>query len=383
MDNADYYETLGVSRNASDAEIKKAYRKKAMKYHPDRNPGDKSAEETFKQTQKAYDILSDNQKRAAYDQFGHAGVNASGPGGGGFSGFSGSYGFSSEADISDIFENIFSAATGRRGRSGQSNYQQPGSDLLYHLDIDLEDAVFGKAVTINVPNQVTCESCKGSGAKKGSKPTTCQGCNGAGEVRIQRGFFAIQQTCPQCQGRGKTIGDPCTDCRGQGRVQKQEKLSIKIPQGVDTGDRIRLGGKGEAGLHGGPTGDLYVEIQVRSHKIFTREGGDLYCDVPIDLVTAALGGEIEIPTIDGRVKLKVPTETQSGKLFRLRGKGIHSTRGRGIGDLLCKVTVETPVKLTPEQKTLLKELQASLAKGGSRHSPRSSSWLENVKRFFR
>ncbi len=369
MEQRDYYELLEVSRSASDAEIKKAYRKLAMKYHPDRNPGDASAEEKFKEIQKAYAILSDSQKRAAYDQFGHAGVDGAGSHGG-FGGF---------GDVfEDIFENIFS---GGRGQGRQSRGQR-GSDLQFNVQLTLEEAAVGKEVEITVPRHGICTVCTGTGAKKGTTPKTCETCNGIGQVRIQQGFFSIQQTCPSCHGEGKVISDPCTGCHGQGRVRESKKLTVKIPAGVDNGDRVRLSGEGEAGVHGGGPGDLYVQINVKTHSIFERQDNDLHCEVPISFITAALGGAIEVPTLEGRVTLKIPEETQTGKVFRLRGKGMKSVRGHGQGDLLCKVVVETPVNLSREQKELLTSLHESLENAKSNHSPRSSSWFAGVKKFF-
>lgn len=370
MQQQDYYELLGVDRNATDAEIKKAYRKQAMKHHPDRNANDKTAEEKFKDIQKAYGILSDPQKRAAYDQYGHAGVDSSMGGGHGFGGGFGDV-------FEDIFENIFSA--GGRQQQRQSRGQR-GSDLQVNVQLTLEEAARGKTLEITVPRHSNCTTCSGTGAKKGSKPHRCETCNGVGQVRIQQGFFSIQQTCPSCHGEGQVVTDPCPSCLGEGRVRESKKLSVKIPAGVDNGDRVRLNGEGEAGIHGGGTGDLYVQVSVKSHDIFERHENNLHCDVPISFVTAALGGTIEVPTLEGRVSLKIPSETQTGKSFRLRGKGLQSVRGHGRGDLICKVVVETPVKLTSEQKDLLNKLQGSLDKG--KHSPRSSSWFDGVKKFF-
>lgn len=372
MAKRDYYEILGVSKDVSAAELKKAYRRVAMKYHPDRNPDDKSMEDKFKEANEAYEILSDAQKRAAYDQHGHAGVEAqSGMGGAGA-------GFGNFSDIfGDVFGDIFGAAGGGgRGRSGTSR----GSDLRYTLDLSLEEAVKGSTVQIKVPTLVSCKVCDGNGAKAGSKPVTCTTCGGHGQVRMQQGFFSVQQTCPTCHGRGTVISDPCTACRGHGRVEETKTLSVKVPAGVDTGDRIRLSGEGEAGVGGGPAGDLYVQVSVRKHDIFQREGSDLYCEVPIDFVDAALGGELEVPTLDSRVKLKVPAETQTGKLFKLRGKGVTPVRGGQPGDLLCRVVVETPVNLTSKQKELLQEFQATMR--GGKYSPRQSSWFDGMKKFF-
>ena len=372
----DYYDVLGISRNASDSEIKKSYRRLAMKHHPDRNPDDKSAEEKFKEIQEAYDVLSDEKKRSAYDQFGHAGVDASRQGGpGGFGGFGGAGGFG------DIFDNVFGDIFGG-GRTGGGPRVFRGADLRYDLDLDLEDAVSGTTIKIRVPKLSTCDTCNGSGARKGSQPVKCTTCGGQGQVRMSQGVFSIQQTCPQCRGSGKTIKDPCTTCRGQGRVRDTKTISVKVPAGVDNGDRIRLTGEGEAGENSGPPGDLYVHIGVKPHPIFERDGTNLYCDVPISFVTATLGGELEIPTLEGRVKLKIPQETQSGKLFRLRGKGVKSVRTSSKGDLLCRVMVETPVNLTRKQIDLLKQFDNSINAGGKRHNPKATNWLDGVKKFF-
>ncbi|MCR9106020.1 MAG: molecular chaperone DnaJ [Gammaproteobacteria bacterium] len=371
MSKRDYYEILGVDKNTDEKEIKKAYRRVAMKYHPDRNPEDPDADAKFKEASEAYEVLMDKEKRAAYDQYGHAGVDPN-MGGGGFGGgnFSDIFG--------DVFGDIFGGGGGGRGRGGP----QRGSDLRYTLDISLEDAVRGTTVEIRVPTLATCDTCDGSGAKKGSSPVTCGTCGGAGQVRMQQGFFQVQQTCPNCRGRGKTISDPCGTCRGQGRVEKSKTLSVKVPPGVDTGDRIRLSGEGEAGPEGGPPGDLYVQMSVKQHAIFERDGKNLYCEIPINFVDAALGGELEVPTLDGRVNLKIPPETQTGKLFRLRGKGVKPVRGGSVGDLLCRAVVETPVKLSKEQKVLLEKFRETLGEGGKSHSPRQTSWFEGVKSFF-
>lgn len=373
MSKRDYYEILGVEKGASEKELKKAYRSSAMKYHPDRNPDDEAAEEKFKEASEAYEILSDSQKRAAYDQYGHAGVDPS------QGGMGGGQGFGNFSDIfGDVFGDIFGGAGGGggRGRGGPAR----GSDLRYTLELDLEKAVQGTSVKIKVPTLVHCNTCEGSGAKEGSKPTSCTTCGGMGQVRMTQGFFSVQQTCPNCHGKGSVISDPCRDCSGQGRVEETKTLSVKVPPGVDTGDRIRLTGEGEAGEGGGPAGDLYVQVSVKDHAIFEREGKNLYCEVPISIVDAALGGEIEVPTLDGRVKLKVPAETQTGKLFRLRGKGVVPVRGGVAGDLLCRVELETPVNLSNKQKDLLRELQDSMS--GDKNSPKQSSWFEGMKNFF-
>ena len=372
MSKRDYYEVLGVSKGSDEKEIKKAYRRVAMKYHPDRNPDAPDAEDKFKEASEAYEILSDREKRAAYDQYGHAGVDPQ-MGGGGFQG----------GNFSDIFGDVFGDIFGGGGgRGGGRGGPQRGSDLRYTLDISLEHAVKGTTVKIRVPTLVACEPCDGSGSKPGSSTSNCGTCNGMGQVRMQQGFFQVQQTCPNCRGKGKVISDPCTSCRGQGRVEETKTLSVKVPPGVDTGDRIRLSGEGEAGPDGGPPGDLFVQISVQAHEIFERDGKHLYCEVPINFADAALGGELEVPTLDGRVKLKIPAETQTGKLFRLRGKGVKPVRGGAVGDLLCRVEVETPVSLNKRQKELLEEFQETMADSGTRHSPRQSTWFEGVKNFF-
>lgn len=373
MTKRDYYEVLGCNKDATEADLKKAYRRLAMKFHPDRNPDDASAESKFKEAKEAYEVLSDSAKRGAYDQFGHAGVEAS-AGGRGAGGFGGADAF---GDIfGDVFGDIFGG--GRRSRSNVFR----GADLRYELDLSLEQAVAGESINIDVPTQVECERCGGNGAEPGTSPTSCPTCGGAGQVRVQQGFFSIQQTCPACKGAGTTIDTPCRDCSGRGRTGKVKTLAVKVPAGVDTGDRIRLAGEGEAGRNGGPPGDLYVDILVQTHPIFERDGQDLHCDVPIRFAAAALGSSVEVPTLDGQVKLKIPAETQSGRVFRLRGKGVRSVRAAGVGDLFCRVQVETPVKLTDEQRELLEQFDATVAAGGDRHSPRARSWLDSVKSFF-
>jgi len=375
MSKRDYYEVLELSRTATEAEIKKAYRRLAMKHHPDRNPDDHESEAKFKEAKEAYEVLSDAQKRAAYDQFGHAGVDAASRGGPG-----GGQGFDPRDAFGDIFGDVFGDifGAGRRGRSQVFR----GADLRYELELDLEQAVFGDAVNIDFTTLGECDECKGTGSSKGSKPTSCTACHGAGQVRMQQGFFTVQQTCPRCQGRGQVVSDPCGKCRGQGRMRKQKTLAVKVPAGVDTGDRIRLGGEGEAGRSGGPAGDLYVEIRVRPHALFERDGSHLSCELPITYRTAALGGSIEVPTLDGEVTIKVPAETQSGRVFRLREKGIKPVRGGPTGDLFCRVVVETPVHLSREQKELLQKFDESLQKDSRHHHPREESWLDGVKRFF-
>ncbi|MEM9257141.1 MAG: molecular chaperone DnaJ [Pseudomonadota bacterium] len=371
MEKRDYYDILGVGKSADEGEIKKAYRRVAMKYHPDRNPDDPDAEDKFKEATEAYEVLTDGEKRAAYDQFGHAGVDPNMGGAGGFSG----------GNFSDIFGDVFGDIFGGGGGRARGGPQR-GSDLRYTLEISLEDAVRGTTVEIRVPTLAICDTCDGTGAKPGTSATTCGTCGGSGQVRMQQGFFQVQQTCPTCHGRGKIISDPCRACHGQGRVEKTKTLSVKVPPGVDTGDRIRLSGEGEAGPEGGPPGDLFVQMSVKQHPIFERDGKHLYCEIPITFADAALGGELEVPTLDGRVKLKIPVETQTGKLFRLRGKGVKPVRGGSVGDLLCRAVVETPVKLNREQKALLEELRESLGEAGGHQSPRQSSWFEGVKNFF-
>jgi molecular chaperone DnaJ len=375
MAKRDFYETLGVAKNASDEEIKKAYRKLAMKFHPDRNPDSKQAEDKFKEAKEAYEMLSDPQKREAYDRFGHAGVdpNVGGAGGAG-AGFGGGF---SDA-FGDIFGDIFGG--GGRQRGGPQVYR--GADLRYNLDITLEQAANGFDTTIRVPSWDECETCHGSGAKPGTSPTTCGTCGGHGQVRMQQGFFSIQQTCPKCHGSGKVIADPCSPCAGSGRVKRNKTLEVKIPAGIDDGMRIRSTGNGEPGMNGGPPGDLYVEIHIKQHAVFQRDGDDLHCEMPISFAKAALGGEIEVPTLSGKVSFSVPEGTQSGKTFRLRSKGVKGVRSGFPGDLFCHVVVETPIKLTDRQKDLLREFEQLTAEGGAKHSPQSKSWMDKVKEFF-
>jgi molecular chaperone DnaJ len=373
MAKRDYYKVLDVPREASEADIKKAYRRLAMKLHPDRNPDDKAAEEQFKEVKEAYEVLTDASKRAVYDQHGHEGLDPQrGAGGAGFSGGEG---------FGDIFGDVFGDIFGGGRRGGRSQVFR-GADLRYELELDLSQAVFGASVEIEVPKLVECETCHGSGAAKGSNPIQCDTCHGQGTVRVSQGFFQLQQTCPRCRGSGKIVKNPCDTCLGQGRVRRTKKLSVKIPPGVDTGDRIRLSGEGEAGRNGGPAGDLYVEVHVRAHEIFEREGEHLSCEVPVSFVTSALGGTVLVPTLDGQVSLKIPAETQSGRVFRLRDKGVKPVRGGARGDLFCKVMVETPVKLSGDQKEMLKKFEASLKTDDGRHSPREEGFFEGVKRFF-
>src|SRR5579862_6450096 len=371
MAKTDYYKLLEVPRNGSEADIKKAYRRLAMKFHPDRNPGDKGAEDKFKEAKEAYEVLSDSSKRAIYDQHGHAGIEAARQGGGG--------GAEHFSDIfGDVFGDIFGGA--RRGGGRQQVYR--GADLRYETELDLAEAVFGRTLEIDLTKLVECELCHGSGAAKGSSPVTCDTCAGSGQVRVSQGFFTLQQTCPQCRGSGRIVRNPCDGCLGQGRVRRHKKLAVKIPPGVDTGDRVRLAGEGEAGRNGGPPGDLYVEVHVREHPIFERDGPHLSCEVPLSFATASLGGSIEVPTLDGQVVLKIPAETQSGRVFRLRDKGVKSVRGQGRGDLFCRVVVETPINLSAEQRKLLQEFDESLRRDGNKHAPRQKSFFDGVKRFF-
>lgn len=370
MSKRDLYEVLGVKRDASAADIKKSYRRLAMKHHPDRNPDNTAAEASFKEAKEAYEVLSDAQKRAAYDQFGHAGLEQ----GGGPGGFASADAFGDA--FGDVFGDIFGG--GRRGRS--QVYR--GADLRYELAMDLQQAVFGDTVNVELPTLQACETCDGSGAKPGTSPVTCGTCGGQGQVRRQQGFFSVQQTCPGCRGTGKKIEQPCRDCHGRGRIQRNKTLAVKVPPGVDNGDRIRLSGEGEAGQNGGPPGDLYVDIRVTRHPIFERDGADLSCTAPIAFVTAALGGTVTVPTLGGEVNLKIPAETQSGKVFRIRGKGVKPVRSHSTGDLYCRVEIETPVKLTADQKNLLNKFNDAIAAGGDRHRPRMTSWRDGVKRFF-
>ncbi len=373
MAKRDYYEALGISRDASDDDIKKAYRKAAMKHHPDRNPDAKDGGEKFKEIKEAYEVLSDDQKRAAYDRYGHAGVDQS-HGGGGGQGF---------GDFGDAFGGIFDEIFGGRGGGGGGGQRvYRGADLRYNMEISLEEAARGVEKTIRIPVTESCDTCNGSGAKPGTQPKTCGTCGGAGQVRIQQGFFSVQQTCPKCHGSGRVVTDPCVTCHGAGRVKKQKTLEVKVPAGIDEGMRLRHGGFGEAGVNGGPAGDLYVEIHIKRHAVFEREGDDLHCEMPISFTTAALGGDIDIPTLDGAANIKIPAETQTGKVFRLRGKGIKNLRSHMTGDLHCHVVVETPVKLTERQRELLREFDVINRSEGDRQNPRAKGWMDKVRDFF-
>jgi len=363
----DYYEVLGVAKDASEDVLKKAYRKLAMKYHPDRNPDDASAEESFKEAKEAYEVLSDDQKRAIYDRHGHEGLQRSGGGGGDFGG-----------GFADIFGDVFSDIFGGGGRAGPRR----GADLRYRIELTLEQAVFGTTESIKIPTVKECNSCNGHGTADGKAAPTCGTCRGNGQVRVQQGFFVLQQPCPTCRGRGTNPQDTCKSCRGAGKLRTEKTLEVKIPAGVDTGDRIRLNGEGEAGERNAPSGDLYVQVEVKAHEIFERDGNDLHCQVPVSFVTAALGGELDVPTLNDKAALKIPEGTQSGKVFRLRGLGVKPVRGGAQGDLLCSVIVETPVHLTKKQKELLREFGETLEGGGDRHNPATSSWLHKAKQFF-
>ncbi len=380
MSKRDYYETLGVPKNASEEEIKKSYRKLAMKHHPDRNQGDtaKVAEEKFKEAKEAYEMLSDGQKRAAYDQHGFAGVDPNmrgGAGGGeGFGGFAEAFG--------DIFGDVFGGRQqGGRGQGGRQVYR--GGDLSYAMEVTLEEAALGKDAQIRIPSWDDCTTCHGSGAKPGTKVVSCTTCHGHGQVQMRQGFFSVQQTCPTCKGNGKLIPEPCSACMGVGKTKTNKTLEVKIPAGIDDNMRIRSTGNGEPGTNGGPPGDLYIEIRLKKHDIFERDGDDLHCSVPISFTTAALGGEIDVPTLAGKAAIDIPDGTQAGKQFRLRGKGIKGVRSSYPGDLYCHISIETPVKLTEHQRKLLKEFDESLKKGGAKHSPTSDSWADKLKGFFK
>lgn len=367
MAKRDYYEVLGVDRQVGEADLKKAYRRLAMKHHPDRNKDDSDADEKFREIQEAYGVLSDPQKRSLYDRFGHDAVGASGASGaaGAASGFEDVFG--------DVFGDLF-------GRVGRGRTQTRGADVAYRLDLDLEEAVFGVTREVDADMAMQCSTCEGSGCAPGTQPETCPSCQGRGEVEVRQGFFTLRQTCPKCRGEGRSIRVPCHDCHGAGRVRRTRTLRVKIPSGVDQGDRVRLAGEGEAGMRGGAPGDLYVEVRVRPHRLFRRKGDDLHCDVPVSFATAALGGTIEVPTLDGHVNLRIPPETQTGVSLRLRGKGVRSVRSRAEGDMICNMVVETPVNLNAEQRRLLEELEESLT-GNEVHSPRADSWLKRGRHF--
>jgi molecular chaperone DnaJ len=367
----DYYEVLGVNRDASEEDIKKAYRKLAMKFHPDRNPDSKESEEKFKEAKEAYEVLSEPDKRRAYDAYGHAGVNPQMGGMGGDAGFGG---------FAEAFGDIFGDIFGGGGR-GRSNVYR-GADLRYNLEITLEQAARGTETKIRIPAMEECDTCHGTGAKPGTHPKTCSTCAGQGAVRMSQGFFSIQQACPTCHGSGKQITDPCRACGGAGRVKRHKTLAVKIPAGIDEGDRIRLGGEGEAGVNGGPPGDLYVVIHLKEHAVFQRDGNDLHCQMPVSFTVAALGGDIEIPTLEGQAKVKIAAETQTGQVLRLRGKGIKGVRSAHPGDLLCEIVVETPVKLTERQRELLREFEELSLANGERHNPRAKSFMDKVREFF-
>ena len=376
MSKRDFYEVLGVERQVSETELKVAFRKMAKKYHPDANQGDPSAEIKFKEVSEAYDVLKDPQSRAAYDRFGHAAFENGGPGPGAGGGFGPEF----SSSMSDVFEDLFGDFMGGGGRQRQrGSGAQRGSDLRYNMEISLIDAFKGKSAQIKVPSSVTCKTCDGSGAKPGTSPTTCQTCGGAGAVRASQGFFTVERTCPSCHGRGQTIGDPCTDCNGQGRVEKERTLSVNIPAGVEDGTRIRLAGEGEAGVRGGPTGDLYIFLSIKQHEFFQRDGADLFCSVPVSMTTAALGGDMEVPTIDGnKARVTIPEGTQPGKQFRLRGKGMPILRSSQLGDMYIQVSVETPVNLSKKQKDLLAEFEAEKRD----NSPQSAGFFSKAKAFW-
>lgn len=366
MSKRDYYEVLGIAKDCGEEELKKAYRKLAMKFHPDRNLGDAASEERFKEGNEAYEVLTDANRRAVYDKHGHEGLQR----GGGNGDFGGGF--------ADIFGDVFADIFGGGGRGGPRR----GADLRYRIELTLEQAVFGATESIRIPTVKSCEPCHGHGTADGKLPPTCTTCRGAGQVRVQQGFFVLQQACPACRGRGTLIADPCKSCRGAGKLRSEKTLEVKIPAGVDTGDRIRLTGEGEAGERNAPPGDLYVQVEVKPHEIFERDGNDLHCQVPVSFVAAALGGDMDVPTLNGKASLKVPEGTQSGKLFRMRGLGVKPVRGGAQGDLLCSVIVETPVNLTRKQKDLLRDFGETVDKGGERHSPAASSWLHKAKIFF-
>ena len=370
MSKRDYYDILGVSRDVDEKQLKSAFRKMAMKYHPDRNPGDKEAEAQFKEIGEAYEALKDPQKRAAYDRFGHAAFEQGG-GGGGFGG--GGFGGGS---MGDIFEDIFGEMMGGRRGGGRNR----GSDLRYNMEITLEEAFLGKTAEIEIPTSVTCDTCSGSGAKPGSSPSTCATCGGAGQVRAASGFFSVQRTCPSCQGRGEVITDPCSSCSGSGQQTERKTLEVDVPAGIDDGTRIRLSGEGEAGVRGGPAGDLYIFLSIKPHQFFQRQGADIFCRVPISMTTAALGGQFEVGTVDGgKTRVKVPEGTQNGKQFRLRGKGMPVMRSNQVGDMYIQAAIETPQNLTRRQRELLQEFEEE---SSSANSPESTGFFDRMKGFF-
>ena len=369
----DYYETLGLTKGASDAEVKKAFKKKAMKYHPDRTGDDKSAKAKFKEAKEAYDVLSNPQKKSMYDQYGTTDFGGGGGPGGGFN----------TSGFGDVFEDIFGDIFGGNQSRGSSQ-RYKGADLEYELKLTLEEAAFGKEKLIKIRTKDTCDLCNGSGAKSGSKPVSCSTCNGVGQVRAQQGFFTIQQTCPTCSGKGTVISNPCSKCYGNGAVDTDKEISVSVPAGVDTGDRVRLAGKGEAGINRGPSGDLFIRVSLLKHNIFKRDGTNLYCEVPLSFAEAALGSEVEIPTLNSnKVSIEIPPGTQTGKYFRLKGKGVKSVRGGNIGDLMCSVQIETPVNLSAEQKDILMQFDDKLKKSKKKHSPKSESWVDGLKKFFK
>lgn len=367
MSKRDYYEVLGVSRDASEQDLKKAYRKLALKYHPDKNPDDKEAEEQFKAANEAYEVLSNPDKRAHYDRFGHNMPSGMPPGGDPFGG------------INDIFGDLFGEMFGGRGRSRGGGGRRRGPDLRYNLELSFEEAAFGTTTTIRIPRHKRCETCKGSGAKKGTSPRFCQTCAGHGEVRMSQGFFQVTRTCPTCAGQGKIITDPCAECRGDGKTPFEAAVEVKVPAGVDDGVRLKMSGEGEAGELGGPPGDLYIVISVREHAFFTRQGHEVICDVPVSITQAALGTKIEVPTLDGKVELSIPAGTQNGRIFRLRGKGVPHLHGDGRGDQHVHVSIEVPKHLTKRQRELLEELAETM---GESQSPKSHSFFGKVKEFF-
>ena len=378
----DYYDLLGVSKSANADELKKAYRNMAKKHHPDTNPNNKDAEEKFKEINEAYEVLSDPKKKAAYDQFGHAGVGAGAPG----SGYGGFGGFRPQdvgggADFEDIFGDVFSNIFGAEGRGGgrARSQVQEGDDLRYDLKLTFEEAAFGVTKEVKVRKLSTCESCHGTGAKAGSGRVTCNGCHGTGQVRSSQGFFTIARTCPRCNGQGEIPGTPCTTCRGQGRLEKERVISVKVPPGVDEGSRLRLRGEGESGVNGGPAGDLYVFLHVEPHEFFNRDGGDLHCEIPVSFVKASLGAEMEIPTLEGAVNMKIPAGTQSGKVFRLKGKGLKHPQDSSVGDLLVTILVETPTDLNSKQKKILEDFEALSTE---ENTPAISKFMQKMKHLF-